>query len=249
MARYEGLLAETVTITGFKGDDVESYFARPLGPGPFPGVIFIHHGQGWDDDSKAFTRKFAHAGFAAICPNLHYREAPNASPEDAAAASKATGTTPDPQAVGDLEGAGKFLRSLPFTNGKVGIVGWCSGGRQSVLAGCKLDLDAVVDCWGGRVVAKPEELQPAQTEIVVDLIPSLSAPILGLFGAEDRNPSPAHVEKLRNALEENGKTFEFHSYEGAGHGFMATSRTTYRVEPTNDAWERILAFYDKYLAS
>ena len=72
-------------------------------------------------------------------------------------------------------------------------------------------------------------------------------PLLGLFGAEDQYPSPEQVAELRQILTDNGKTFEFHSYEGAGHAFFAVDRPSYRVAAANDGWERIEAFYGQYL--
>src|SRR5262249_56046763 len=91
-------------------------------------------------------------GYLAICPNLHYREAPGASPDDAAAASRAQGGVPDDRLVGDVAGAVAYLRAMPASNGKAGTIGYCSGGRQSFLAPCRLPLDAAVDCCGGVVV-------------------------------------------------------------------------------------------------
>ena len=79
-------MAETISITGHGGDQVEAYLARPLGPGPYGGVVVIHHMPGYDEGSKEITRTFAAHGYLAICPTLHYRAAPGASPDDAAAA-------------------------------------------------------------------------------------------------------------------------------------------------------------------
>ena len=91
----------------------------------------------------------------AVCPNLYYREAPGASPDDAAAASRAPGGVPDDRLVGDVGGAMAYLRARPASNGKVGTIGYCSGGRQSFLAGVSLPLDAAVDCYGAFVVGTP----------------------------------------------------------------------------------------------
>ena len=107
---YQGMLAETVHIRGHNGDDVQSYAARPLGAGPYPGVVVIHHMPGWDEASKEITRKFAYNGYAAICPNLHYREAPGASSDDAAAAVRAAGGVPDERCIGDVEAAAEYLQ-------------------------------------------------------------------------------------------------------------------------------------------
>ena len=103
--RYEGLLAETVHIRGHNGDDVESYLARPLGAGPYGGVVVIHHMPGWDEGTKEIARTFAAQGYATIAPNLHYCAAPEASADDASAAVRAAGGVPDAQCIGDVEGA------------------------------------------------------------------------------------------------------------------------------------------------
>ena len=71
---YEGMLAETVTIPGFKGDLINAYFARPLGAGPFPGMVLIHHLPGWDEWYREATRRFAHHGYSALSPNLYFRD-------------------------------------------------------------------------------------------------------------------------------------------------------------------------------
>ena len=127
---YEGMLAETVTISGDDGFPVSAYVARPLGPGPFPGVVLIHHLPGWDEWYREATRKFAYHGYAALSPNLYYR-AGHGTPEDVAAKVRANGGVPDDQAVGDMGGALNYLLAQPYSNGKVGIFGTCSGGRHA----------------------------------------------------------------------------------------------------------------------
>src|SRR5580704_17357052 len=153
----DAMIAETVSITGHGGDQIEAYLARPLGPGPYGSVVVIHHMPGYDEGSKEITRNFAAHGYLAICPNLHYREAPGASPDDAAAAARAQGGVPDDRLVGDVAGAVAYLRAMPASNGKAGTIGYCSGGRQSFLAACSLPLDAAVDCYGAFVVGTPPE--------------------------------------------------------------------------------------------
>src|SRR5215467_6929235 len=123
------MMAETISITGHGGDQIEAYLARPLGPGPHGGVVVIHHMPGYDAATKEITRTFAAHGYLAICPNLHYRDAPGASPDDAAAAARARGGVPDDRLVGDVGGAAEFLRSMPASNGRAGTIGYCSGGR------------------------------------------------------------------------------------------------------------------------
>jgi len=155
---YEGMLAETIMMQGANGDFINAYYARPLGPGPFPGMVVIHHMPGWDEWYREATRKFAHHGYLAISPNLYFRDG-HGTPEDVAAKVRASGGVADDQVVGDLTGAMRYLRSLPYNNGKVGVWGTCSGGRQAFLAACREpDFDAAIDCWGGRVVMAAEDL-------------------------------------------------------------------------------------------
>jgi carboxymethylenebutenolidase len=246
---YEGLLAESVAITGHGGDTVLAYFARPLGPGPYPGVLVVHHMPGWDQASKEITRRFASRGYAAICPHLHYREGPDASPDDAAAAARARGGVPDDRFLADAAGAIDYLRNLPYSSGKVGAIGYCSGGRQVFLAACMLPLDAAVDCYGGFVVESPPEGMPLRVQPVIDRAAELRCPLLGLFGAEDSHPSPAETKKIEEALAGHHKTFEFHTFEGAGHGFFATDRPSYRVEAANQGWRRIEEWFGRHLAT
>ena len=244
---YDAMIAETVTITGHDGDAIEAYSARPLTPGPVGGVVVIHHMPGYDDSTKEIARNFAFHGYNAIMPNLYWRDAPGASPDDAAATARAKGGVPDNRLVGDVAGAMAYLKGLSNANGKVGSIGYCSGGRQSFLAGVSLDLDAAVDCYGAFVVGQARE---GTTMVpIVDKTPSLSCPLLGLFGEDDQYPSPAQVAELEEALKAAGKTYEFHSYPGAGHAFFSVNRPSYRVEAANDGWQQIFAFYGKYLSA
>jgi carboxymethylenebutenolidase len=246
---YDAIMAETIHIPGHDGDLIEAYYARPLGAGPFGSVVVIHHMPGYDVQTKEITRTFAANGYNAICPNLYTREAPGASPDDAAAAARARGGVPDERLVGDVGGAATFLRALENSNGKVGTIGYCSGGRQSFLAAVSLPIDAAVDCYGAFVVGNPPEGMPLKVGPIVDKTPSLSCPLLGLFGAEDQHPSPDQVAELEQALKAAGKTYEFHTYEGAGHAFFAVNRPSYRVEAANDGWQRIWDFYGRYLSA
>src|SRR5215467_9873162 len=242
----DSLSATTVQIAGDGGDQIEAYLARPDNEGRRGGVVVIHHMPGYDRATKEIVRRFAELGYDAICPNLFYREAPGASPDDAAAAARAQGGVPDERLVGDVAAAAAYLRALPTSNGKVGVIGYCSGGRQSVLAACNIDLDAAVDCYGAFVTGTPPEGMPMRKNLV-DQLPNLRAPWLGLFGAEDKYPSPDQVDELEQILKANDKVYEFHSYDGAGHAFFAVDRPAYRVEAANDGWERIAAFYGTYL--
>jgi carboxymethylenebutenolidase len=241
------LTAGTVALTGHGGDVIEAYLASPEGPAPHGGVVVIHHMPGYDRESKEIVRRFAELGYDAICPNLYSREAPGASPSDAAATARANGGVPDERLIGDVEGAAARLRALPGANGKVGVIGYCSGGRQSVLAACSTGLDAAVDCYGAFVTGTVPEGYPLKVTNLVDRLPGLRAPLLGLFGGQDTHPGPEQVAELDAILTEHGKAHEFHSYEGAGHGFFAVNRPSYDVAAATDGWERITAFFGAHL--
>ena len=245
---YDAMMAETVGIVGHGGHVVEAYLARPLGQGPYGGVVVIHHMPGYDAPTMEITRKFAANGSVAICPNLYHREAPGASPDDAAATARAQGGVPDERLVGDVGGAAAYLRSMPASNGKVGVIGYCSGGRQAFLAACSLPLDAAVDCYGAFVTGTPPEGMPLKVGPIIHLAKDLSCPLLGLFGAEDQHPSPEQVDELEKELIQLGKIHEFHRYEGAGHAFFAVDRPSYRPEAANDGWQRVWDWFSRYLA-
>jgi len=244
---YDAILAETITITGHGGDPIEAYSARPMTGGPLGGVVVIHHMPGYDSPTKEITRRLAAEGYAAVCPNLYSREAPGAAPDDAAAAVRAAGGVPDGRLVGDVAGAAAYLRGLPPSNGRVGTIGYCSGGRQSFLAAASIELQAAVDCYGAFVAGRPPEGFPLQVEPIAHLAKNLSCPLLGLFGAEDSHPSPENTAELEAELQTHGKQYEFHTYDGAGHAFFAVDRPSYRPQAAVDGWSKILAFFGENL--
>lgn len=245
---YEGVHAETITMTGANGDQINAYLARPLGKGPFPAMVLAHHFPGWDAWYRETTYKFALHGYIAISPNLYFRNG-HGTPEDVAAKVRADGGIPDEQAIGDLAGAMKHIRALDNFNGKVGIFGTCSGGRHAYLTACRTPgFDALIDCWGGNVVMKPEQLTPKMPVAPIEYTKDLSCPILGLFGNDDSSPSPEQVDQHEVELKKHGKNYEFHRYPNAGHGFFYYHRPMYRQEQAVDGWQKVFSFLEKYLA-
>jgi carboxymethylenebutenolidase len=243
----EALSAANVMLSGHGGAALNAYQARPAADGPFPGVVVIHHLPGWDPATKEITRTFAANGYNAICPNLYAREGLDTDPDDAAAAARNNGGVPDEQLVGDVGAAIDALRAMPTSNGKVGVIGYCSGGRQSFLTAISLPVDAAVDCYGAFVTGTVPEGFPLKVTPLVDRAADLRCPLLGLFGADDQFPSPEQVAELEDALKAHGKTYEFHSYEGAGHAFFSTNRTSFRPEAALDGWQRIFSWFGTHL--
>ena len=247
-APEEALSARNVEFTGHEGARINAYQALPAGDGTFPGVFVIHHLPGWDPPTKEITRRFAAHGYNALCPNLYSRQGFDVDPDDAAAATREAGGIPDEQFVGDAKGAIEALRALPTANGKVGVIGYCSGGRHSFLTAVSLPVDAAVDCYGAFVTGTVPEGFPLKVTALVDRAPDLVCPLLGLFGNDDQFPDPDQVDELDGALEAAGKTYEFHRYDRAGHAFFSVDRPAYRPEAALDGWQRIFDWFGRYLA-
>jgi len=242
---YEGMLAETVTMPGFNGDGIHAYFSRPLGAGPYPGIILIPHMPGWDELNREVARRFTQHGFMTLCPNIYQRFG-EGSPEEIAQKAMAAGQVPDASVMGDVEGALDYLKSLQISNGKVGVIGMCSGGRHAFLAGCQVKgLSAVVECWGGNVVQA--ETTPSLPVSPIDLTEQLGCPMIGIFGNDDMRPSPEQVDQHEAALKAAGKDYAFYRYDGAAHAIWNYARDSYRPDAAIDSWNKALAFFEQQL--
>jgi carboxymethylenebutenolidase len=244
----DAFLSQTITI-GTEDGDIEAYAALVQDSDPRGGVVVIHHMPGYDAESKEIVRRFASLGYNAVMPNLYWRDAPGAAPDDAAAAGRAKGGVPDERLVIDVTAGAAYLRSLENSNGKVGSIGYCSGGRQSVLAGIEVDLDAAVDCYGAFVTGVVPEGWPLKIQPLNERVTGLRCPVLGLFGKDDQYPTQEQVAEFEKLLKDAGKEYEFHSYEGAGHAFFAVDRPSFRPEAAKDGWAKVAAFYAKYLGA
>ena len=243
----QGILASITTYKAGNGDYIHAYVARPEGSGPYPGIVLVHHMPGWDEFYQEFARRFANHGYTVICPDLYCRTG-HGTPDDITAKIRAEGGVGDDSVIADCEAALHWLKSLPTSNGKVGIIGTCSGGRHAVLVASRVPgFDAVVDLWGGGVVAPKESLTPKQPVAPVDYTKDLNVPLLGLFGNDDQRPSPEHVNQHEEELKKHGKNYEFHRYDGAGHGFFYYDRPNYRQEQAMDGWSKVLTFFEKNL--
>jgi carboxymethylenebutenolidase len=244
------LSARMITISGDGRTDIDAYYARPVGDGPFPSVVVIQHIFGVDEWIMEICRKFAHHGYAALAPNLYARigSLGSGAPEDLAARLRSKGGLNDEIVVGDMQGAIDYLHAQPGSNGAVGMIGFCMGGRFAYLAaGRNSGLAASVDCWGGGVAPLPESNpMPGQTP-PIEYTASISCPVLGIFGNDDARPDIAEVNRTEGALKQHGKTYEFYRYDGAGHSFFNWWGGGYRREQALDAWQHVFAFYEKHL--
>jgi carboxymethylenebutenolidase len=232
-------------------DTINGYLARPSQPGRNPGIVVIHEAFGLVEHIRDIARRFANIGYNALAPDLYTRTGgPN--PDDMNSVFQVMFGLPDAQAVRDLEAAAAYLRGLPAATQKVGAIGFCSGGRHTLLFACSSDkLDAAIDCWGGFIHrATPDaETTPARPRPVLDLIDRLGCPLFAAFGEEDQNPSVALAEELRSRAQKAGKEVTIKIYRGAGHAFLADYRPSYREKPAFELWSDIVAFFDKHLKS
>ncbi|MBQ4188087.1 MAG: dienelactone hydrolase family protein [Firmicutes bacterium] len=244
---YEGMIAETVLVQGHGGEDIRAYHARPMGPGPFPGLVLIPHMPGWDEWCRETARRFAQHGYSVLCPNI-YEDFGNGTPPEVAMRAREQGGASDPDVMEDVAGSLRFLKNQPTSNQKTGVIGMCSGGRHTFLAACTLDgIDAACDCWGGGVFMSEEMLNEKRPHSPHEFAADLSCPLIGIFGNDDLHPSADEVKRLEALLKENGKDYTFYRYDGAGHGIWYYDKPMYRQEAAMDSFNKVLAFFDEHL--
>jgi carboxymethylenebutenolidase len=227
-------------LVSTEGGEMRCYVSSPEGPGPHPGVIVIQHAGGVDDFIRRMSDRLAEAGFVAVAPDLYHRDDPDSSDDP----MTRMGRLRDRNIVPDAKAALDHAASLPEVDGdRIGITGFCMGGRVTYLA-CASDsrFKAGVVFYGGNIM-----VPWGQGQAPFELSESIGCPVLGLFGEDDPNPNTSDVAKIDAELTRLGKAHEFHSYPGAGHAFMNEDRPSYREEAARDAWERCIAWFDRYL--
>ena len=237
-------------VTVQSGDTaLEAYLARPVAGGSRPGIIVIHEAFGPNDHIHDLARRFANAGFNALAPNLYTRIG---APPDMASIMDKMFALGDAQAVADMEASAAYLRDLDGATGKVGCIGFCSGGRHTLLfATSSNKVDAAVDCWGGFIdrATMDADTTEARPTPVIDKVSGVSCPLFVVGGAEDQNPSPAVIHELERRLKDAGKDVTVKIFDGAGHAFLADYRPSYREGPAFQLWGDIEMFFDKHLRS
>ncbi len=249
-----GLTGEELTFTGSEGAQVNGYLARPAESEPartgLPGMIVIHEAMGLNEHICDVVNRIADLGYVALGVDLYTREGGPPPAGDLAAIMKHLFAMSDATVLGDLEGAADFLRARDDVDEKVGCIGFCMGGRYTLLFACASDrLNAAVDCWGGFIdKATPEERSTAERPTPpLDLADHLSCPLLAAIGDEDTNPSPALGRALRERAKASGRPVKVDVYEGAGHAFFADYRPNYRPGPAAQLWSEIVPFLDRHL--
>jgi carboxymethylenebutenolidase len=226
---------ERVTYGTVNNQPVSGYLARPAdATTPLPALIVIHEAWGLNENIEMMTQRLAGEGYTALAVDL-YNGAVAQNLDQARAQARAASQNPQ-QLEANLRQAYQYLE-IEQQAPKIGSIGWCFGGSWSLNTALLFpnELDAAVIYYGGQLVTDPERLS------------SLEMPILGIFGALDDNPPVETVKQFEAALKSLNKPVEVHIYEGADHAFANPSGTRYKADAAADAWDKTVAFLERYL--
>jgi carboxymethylenebutenolidase len=244
----DGLETRTVAYRAPDGYDLPAFVARPEGDGPFPVVVVVSEIFGVHEYIRDICRRLARAGYAAVAPAFFNRVEDPAPLADMARVQEIVAAADYEQVMGDIAATLDWISQQLWANAdRVGITGWCWGGKVVWQAAARFAaIDAGV-AWYGRL-APPADAAPAQAAAggpwPVDLAGDLKAPVLGLYGEADRGIPPASVEAMRQALQRASQTeSRIEVYPDAPHGFHADYRDSYRPEAAADGWAKLLALF------
>ena len=247
-----GLTREDVTYPAPDGFALPAFVARPEGDGPFPVVIVASEIFGVHEYIRDICRRLAKAGYAAVAPGFFNRVEDPAPLSDMTRIMQIVGAANYEQVMGDVSATLDWVSQQLWANSdKVGITGWCWGGKVVWQACARFAvLDAGV-AWYGRLApaanATPVQISGGQPW-PVDLADDLKCPVLGLYGEADTGIPIPTVETMRAALARAGQTSsEIVVYPGAPHGFHADYRESYRADAAADGWSKLLAFFNARL--
>ncbi|WP_163271799.1 dienelactone hydrolase family protein [Chelativorans alearense] len=226
---------ETTTVNG---SPMRVYLGIPDRPRRHPGIIVAQHGSGVDAFLQDVVHRLHREGYAVAAPELFHRQ-----PEGLGLTERLV-LMRDDDLVADISAAIAVLRGLDPHLGTLGVVGFCMGGRVSYLAACAIPgFKAAAVFYGGNILKAwgdgPTALERSE---------GLDCPLIGFFGAEDKNPSPEDVNLIHQELARLGKWHEFHSYQDTGHAFLSFGNPDrYRPRAARGAWGELLAFFDDRL--
>jgi carboxymethylenebutenolidase len=223
---------------------------HPEGEGKHPAVIVIMEAFGLNPNIRGIGARLAAEGFVTAAPDLYHRSGRlNHAAYDQLAARRAELRKgfDENSIITDLEATLAQLRSDPRVSGPIGIVGFCLGGRVSLMGAEHVPgISAAAIFYGGGMMAVTAETAPGWNAAADD-VHRIKCPIIGFFGNEDQNPAPADVDTLDAAMTAAGVQHAFNRYDGAGHGFMCDERESHRPEAAADAWAKTVAFFHQHL--
>ena len=230
------------------GQDMRAYVSQPETTGKVPGVIVVMEAFGVNKHIQEVTATLAREGYVAVAPVFYHRLGSNPlfsyTGEDAEARTKAMGSVRDAELTRDLDTTIAYLKGHAQVRAdRLGIVGFCVGGRIAYLAATSCPgLSAAVVYYGGRILI-PFGEGPAPFARTANI----QCPVLGNFGELDQNPTPDEVHAIEAELKIHGKVCDFTIYPGANHGFNCDERPSYHAQAAIDAWARTRSWFQKYL--
>ena len=231
------------------GTEVPAYLALPEGSGPNPGMLVIEEIFGVNDQIRGVCRRLASEGYAAISMEHFHRESePEISYTDRETAMGNKDRLKDAEVVAEMRAGVDFLKGMVEVDEKhVGVIGYCLGGMLSYLAAAKMpDLAACVVYYGTAIVN--DDLNENTPVAPISLTKDIRCPVLGHFGENDHVVPLEHVEQIKRALSDEGKTHEIFVYEGALHAFFREDDPgRHHSDAARLSWERTLAFLEKNL--
>jgi carboxymethylenebutenolidase len=238
------------TTIEVNGTEADAYVAMPVGPGPHPGVVVAMHIFGLDRFVRGKCDDLAAAGYVAIAPYLFHRtdvshqvlgdfDYADSSRWERTPALKAS--LKDDEVVADMLAAAAYLRAQPEVSERIGVTGFCIGGRIAYLMAVSTDqFQACADFYGGEV-----GLAWGDGPAPLDLTGDLDCAMAGFFGNDDYNPTPEDVDCLQAELERHGKPHSFYRYDGANHAFNDPfNPDRWREHAGTDSWRKLIAFFD-----
>ena len=238
----KGIEAGEVKIPVSDGQ-IPAYRAMPAAGGPFPVVLVVQEIFGVHEHIKDICRRFAKLGYFAIAPEMYARQGDVSKLEAFPEILKIVAKVPDSQVMSDLDAAVAYAKGTGKADTvKLGITGFCWGGRIVWLYSAHNPNVKAGVAWYGRLVNPPDNLHPKHP---IDIVTSLKAPVLGLYGEADTGIPVADVEKMRAALKEAGKPSEIVLYPDTPHGFYADYRPSYRKDKADDGWKKLLDWFKK----
>ncbi len=239
----KGLEAGEVKIPVPDGT-VPAYRAMPAEGGPFPVILVVQEIFGVHDHIKDICRRLAKLGYFAVAPEMYARQGDVSKLESFPEILKIVSKVPDEQVMSDLDAAVAWAKATGKADtAKLGITGFCWGGRIVWLYGAHNPTLKAGVAWYGRLASPADPLHPKHP---VDVAAAIKAPILGLYGAADNGIPLDTVEKMRGALKEAGATAEIIVYPDTPHAFFADYRQSYRKEQAEDGWKKMLEWFKKY---
>jgi carboxymethylenebutenolidase len=238
----QGLTAGEVKIPT-KNGDIPAYRSMPATGKNFPVILVVQEIFGVHEHIKDVTRRFAKLGYMAIAPELYYRQGDVSKMTDTKEIfEKVVNNVPDAQVMSDLDSTVAWAGRSGGNVEKLGITGFCWGGRITWLyTAHNPKVDAGV-AWYGRLVGDKSEMTPAYP---IDLVEKINAPVLGLYGGADAGIPNDTVERMNAALKKAGKKSEIHLYPDTPHAFNADYRPSYRKAQADDGWKRAIEWFKK----